>query len=314
VQGRLQLQFGERFGDSVSVAVSALPPGGLLTPPADLPLRQLFPGRIPDGAVGHDEFLRFPLRTYFLDGVDFLDDPFDLTVGAFDLRTGASHGEVLHRGFIAQNVFFALVRVEPRTPRSTFFFQGSAALERGPGGGLYRFNGAVHIPYPEGFLFPSPDLTTSYRAGPGSALEPFLRLQAMDSVPRPSRGARGGADRVTASNGNRFSYRYVLPGDRSREPASFEYTNHAQGATFRMTGLAWESFTHSRSPVRGGSDFDTVTFAGFGTWSKDPGGRLHVATVQVSTAPEAPYVSIQIDGAYVSNVNTKPEADEATLA
>jgi hypothetical protein len=314
ILGRLQVQFGERFGDSVQVAVSILPPGGLLTPPADLPLRQLFPGRIPDGGVGHDEFLRFPLRSYFLDGVDFLDDPFDLTVGAFDLRTGASLGEVLHRGFIGQNLFFALVRVEPRTPRSTFFFQGPAALERGPGGGRYRFNGVVHIPYPEGFLFPSPDLTTAYRAGPNSALDPFLRLQGMDSVPRPPGGVRGGADMVTASNGNRFSYRYALPGGPAGEPAAFEYVNHSQGATFRMTGLAWESFTHSRAPVGAEGDCDTVTFAGFGTWSKDPTGGLHVATVQVSTAAEAPYVSIQIDGAYVSNVNTKPEVDEATFA
>ena len=33
---------------------------------------------------------------------------------------------------------------------------------------------------------------------------------------------------------------------------------------------------------------------------------LHMATVQISTSPEHPYVSILIDGGKVSNVNTKP--------
>ena len=58
---------------------------------------------------------------------------------------------------------------------------------------------------------------------------------------------------------------------------------------------------------------DTVTFAGFGTWSKGPPDQLHVATVQVSTSREYPYVSIQIDSGLVSNVNTKPADDAATL-
>src|SRR5262249_12938099 len=69
IMGRVQLQFGERFGDSVPVAVSALPPGGLLARPDDTPLAEQFPSRLPGALVGHDEFLRFPLRTYFLDAV-----------------------------------------------------------------------------------------------------------------------------------------------------------------------------------------------------------------------------------------------------
>src|SRR5206468_3403156 len=36
--GRVLVQFGERFGDSVPVAVSTLPPGGALAPPPDSPL------------------------------------------------------------------------------------------------------------------------------------------------------------------------------------------------------------------------------------------------------------------------------------
>ena len=41
---------------------------------------------------------------------------------------------------------------------------------------------------------------------------------------------------------------------------------------------------------------------------------LHVATVQVMTNREAPYVRIQIGEGRVSNVNTKPVEDESTWA
>jgi hypothetical protein len=315
LMGRLQVQFGERFGGLVPVAISTLPPGGMLIRTADSPIAALFPGRLPGGLVGHDEFLRFPLRTYFLDAVSFVDDPFDLAVGAVDLRTGVVLGELTHRGFIDQNLFFALVRVEPRTPQSSFLFRGPASFERGAGGGLvYRFNGMVHIPYPEGFKFPAPDLATPYLAGPNSALDPFLRIQAMGGGPPPRSGARGGAEGVLASNGNRFSYRYTIPAPPAREQAAFEYTNHTQGGAFRMRALAWASFIHSRSRAAAGADYDTVTFAGFGSWSKDTANRAHVATVQVSTSREYPYVSIQIDGGLVSNVNTKPERDDSTFA
>jgi hypothetical protein len=33
-----------------------------------------------------------------------------------------------------------------------------------------------------------------------------------------------------------------------------------------------------------------------------------MCTAQISTAPEAPYVSILLDGGMLSNVNTKPPA------
>jgi hypothetical protein len=308
VAGRLLLQFGERFGDAVPVAVSALPPGGLLEPPPRTPLDDAFPGRLPAGLVGHDEFLRFPLRTYFLDGVSLIEDPFDLALGAVDVRTGQFIGGMLHRGFIGQNLFFALVRTEPRTPQSSFLFRGPARLETGPGGALaYRFEGDVHIPYPEGFKFPAPDLATAYVAGPASALDPYLRLRAASDT-RPAGRVRGGASDVAASNGTRFSYRYDLPADPGRDRPTFEYTNHTQGGTFTLTALAWCAVT--RPPTAPG---DTVTFTGYGRWSNDPAGR-HPAAVQVSAARGAEYVSIQIGGGRVSNVNTKPAADVAARA
>ena len=50
---------------------------------------------------------------------------------------------------------------------------------------------------------------------------------------------------------------------------------------------------------------DCVTFTGIGLWSLDMTGP-HMATVQISTAPDASYVSILLDGGMLSNVNTKP--------
>src|SRR5439155_26444195 len=100
--------------------------------------------------------------------------------------------------------------------------------------------------------------------------------------------------------------RYRIPADPGRERATFEYTNRAQGGSFRMTGLAWVSFTHSRTRPVNTAGCDTVTFTGYGTWSRDRADRLHLAPVQVSAARDAPHVSIQIDVGLVSNVNTKP--------
>ena len=63
--------------------------------------------------------------------------------------------------------------------------------------------------------------------------------------------------------------------------------------------MCFNSLT-SRQPA---GSYDTVTFTGYGTWSKDD--DRHLATVQISVAPDAPYVAIQIDG-NLSNVNLKP--------
>ncbi|HEX6861302.1 MAG TPA: hypothetical protein VF414_00720, partial [Thermoanaerobaculia bacterium] len=311
VMGRLEVQLGERFGDSVSVAVSSLSPGGLLENTVPQPLAAVFPGRLYSGPIGHDEFLRFPLRTYFLDAVNFLDDPFDLAVGAVDLRTGDFLNEFLRRGLIGQDVFFALVRVEPRTPQSSFFFRGPARLERGPHGEpAFRLKAEVNIPYPPGFLFPAPDLATGFVIGPGSALDPFLWLRAIGDDGDPKAVKQGEAKRVRASTGEEFSYRYSIAADPAREAPFFEYTNHSQQeGKFRLTTLAWASFVHSLGSRPEGEQYDTVTFTGYGTWSLDGGRRPHAVTVQVCTSAETPYVSIQIDGGLVSNVNTKP-ADE----
>lgn len=301
--GRLEIQFGERTGDSLPIAIQSLAPGGLLADVRPSPLIEAFPGRLYDGPHGFDEFLRFPLRTYYLDDVYILDDPFDVSVGLVDLRSGRAIGEILHRGFIGQDLIFALLRVEPRTPKGSFLFRGPTRFERSPGGGtVMRFKGEVDVPYPAGYAFPQPNLATAFVIGGESKLDPFYWLHAIDDEDSAS-GKSGGAEDVPASNGERFSYRYRMPADPAREASSFVYSNHTQGGRFHLRRLAWLDFADVGS---GGSRPDTVTFSGFGVWEKDGVETRAQAAVQVSTAPGAAYVGIQIDGGAISNVNTKP--------
>jgi len=308
--GRVLVQFGERAGNSVPIYVSAMIPGGYLAPMPPSPISQLFPGRLSPGPSAFNEFLRFPRRSYYLDDVYLLSDPFDLSVAAVDVRSGAILGQQLHRGFIGQNVFFALLRVEPRTPQESFQFRGPAIFQRTRAGQtVYRFQGQVHIPYPPGFQFPDPNLATSFPAGPGSALDPYFWVQAMagGEPPPPSYFKEGGGREVLASSGDRFTYRYSIPARPHRRHAVFEYTNHSQQGSFRMRSLSWVGFGNARTSRDRRGTYDVVTFAGYGTWSKAGVESLVEATVQVSTAATAPYVGIQIGGGGISNVDTKPE-------
>ena len=306
LMGRLRLQFGERSANSVPVFVSLLTPGGALYPMQATPISQAFPGRLSPGPHGFDEFLRFPLRTYFLETVSFFDDPFDLSMGAVDVNTGQFIGGLLHRGFLAQDVFFALVRIEPRTPRSSFLFAGPASLEKGEiGQSIFRLQSTTRLPYPEGFLFPQPDLATGYVVGPGSFLEPYLWIQAIGEPSGSARVLEGEASQVLASNGNTFSYRYSLS-DGPSGHQFFEYVNHSQEGRFRLNTLIWVKFMNSSKSDGQWAEYDTLTFAGFGTWSKGGVEKTSVVTVQISNAPAARYVGIQVEAGEISNVNTKP--------
>jgi len=314
VMGRVQIQFGAKTGSSVPIAVTAMNPGGLLTDMASSPITAVFPGQLSPGPQGFYEMLRFPLRTYSLDDLAIIDDPFDISMGLVDLTSGALVNQVLHRGFIHQDLIFALLRVEPRTPKDSFHFRGPARLERGPDGrAVFRFNGLVRVPYPTGFLFPQPNLTTALVVGPDSVLDPFLWFQAMAGGKNPETVMKGEETDVIASTGDRFSYQYVIATDLARVPPVFEYENHTQNGLFVMHGLSWMSFTNSRLAKQETGEFDTVTFTGFGVWKKNGVETIQQAAVQITTAAEARYVGIQISNGEVSNVNTKPQTEETAL-
>lgn len=303
--GRLLVQFGERTRDSVPVLISTLVPGGMLATPPDSPMAKAFPGRLSLGLLGHDEVLHFPHAAYPMRDVCFVDDPFEFSIGSVDLKTGLFLTPLLYRGFIVQNLLMALMTLEPRTPKSSFFFRGPAAFETDASGQtVLSFNGTVRVPYPEGFRFPQPDLRSTFIVGPNSALDPYLYFQGTDGIAPAPDGKSGGARDVIASNGQRFSYNYSIPGYPSGKPASFEYVNETAGGTFRMGSLVWVNFSNGGHDCPPGS-CEVVSFTGIGLWSQDT-QRPHMATVQVSTSPALPYVTILIDGGLISNVNTKP--------
>ena len=70
---------------------------------------------------------------------------------------------------------------------------------------------------------------------------------------------------------------------------------HASDGEFRVS-----------SAQEGLDGYDTVSFAGFGMWSRDRDAGLHLVCAQISEAAALPYVSIQIGGGRVANVDTKP--------
>jgi hypothetical protein len=304
VQGRIQIQYGERFGDAVPVHISLLAPAGLLENPSLQPLQSVFPARLSRGLLGHNEFLQFPLRTYYLDNVYLLEDPFDLALGAADVRTGDVIGDIVHRGFIGQDTFFALERVEPRTPQESFRFRGPASFRRGNQQLSYEFNGQLTIPYPEGFLFPATDLATGVVVGPNSKLDPFMDIVAVHPDQHRQVAKSGRAKDVISSIGARFSYEYSVASDGPFQPARFRYNNELKNAAFELLPGGLSAVTFHQSGPGENTRADTVTFTGFGTWTIGTCRSLQQATVQVSTTPRAPYVSILIEGGRVSSVNT----------
>ncbi len=301
---RYSVHFGERFGDAVSIHITCLPPGGLLAEVPLTPLAAAFGSRIPRGAAGHDEWLRFGKMTYQMSDVSMVGDPLDVPLVAVNLKTGKFVGDLLHRGIISQRVIRRLLEVEPRTPTETFTFRGPGGIEEGSDGQMIlRFNGVQYLPYPEGFKFPTPDLKSYIVIGPDSVLLPFLRHQAM-RVQGRAWMARSGEARITSSLGQEFSYKYSIPA--GREKPTFEYTNFTIGGTFELDCLTWLNYLRSRTSTAAPGECDTVTICGLGRWSGDPTGGVHVLSFQLCTSPRFPYVSVLIDGGTTSNVNTKP--------
>jgi hypothetical protein len=308
--GRVMIQFGSRFGDLVPFSARMLPPAGSLNLANLSPLQDVFPGRLTRGMVGHDAVLRFTAQQYRQSDLYLLDDPFDIAVGAVNVYTGEVIGDFLHRGFLGQALFFALVRVEPRTPQGSFEYRGPAWFERGPNGQIrFHFNGTVFLPYPEGFLWPLSDLANGVPIGPNSRLDPFFQVDAIYEPKQRFAQKQGSAKMQLAPTGDRFSYRYRVSNDPAMK-SEFEYENHSQEATFVMHSLTAVDFVGFRPD---GREYDIATFAGFGRWSRDTTARPRLANVQVSTVPGRHYISILIDGGHVSNVDTQLPSERPPL-
>ncbi|MBK9169939.1 MAG: hypothetical protein IPM24_21100 [Bryobacterales bacterium] len=304
LSGRFEMQFGSRYGDVVPVSIWALPPGALLAEPPPSPL----PG-FGISLLGHDERLVFPNFTYEPKEVALSSDPFDTSIGIVDLRTGRFLGDLVYRGFPAQDLLFTILALNGgRVPPDSFRWRGPARFERAPNGGTYfRMNADVFLDFST-FIFPEPDYNPArgWRAGPEGELNPFLNFEAYRPGGTPASVRSGQYTGLRSSFGDTVSLGFSIPcaGDG---PASFEYTNGAsaaRGGTFRMETLGYVNCFNSRQSTLPAGSYDTISFTGFGTWSKDD--EVHLATVQVSEAEGQFYWSVQVDGGLLSNANNKP--------
>ncbi|MGY8689247.1 MAG: hypothetical protein ACKVHP_16120, partial [Verrucomicrobiales bacterium] len=274
LMGRLRIQFGPRSGDTVSMALSFLPPGGLLSEEPK-PLPYLPPGT-PRGLVGFNEQMTFPKGVrYNQKRLSSSMDPNNLAVCAVNVKTGRITDELLCRSFVVQKLFVNLIVVEPCTPNDSFLYQGPARFTSGPDGELvFALNGEVFIPYPKGFRFPAPtdDGEPAYDVVADSRLDPFLRILASKRESATGVLSSGGKENdpkwinETSSIGQKFSYRFSV--DHSNSKVFFEYLNRdkATGGTFKLHQVSWISATNSPGSGATSGQADTVTFSGFGSW------------------------------------------------
>jgi len=96
------------------------------------------------------------------------------------------------------------------------------------------------------------------------------------------------ANAVLASTGDRFSYSYFIPGGAAHHKASFEYENHSQQRKFHMHCLAWVGFSNSGTSRAKTGEYDTVTFTGYGIWSKGGVDSLQQTAVQPRSRRKSP--------------------------
>jgi hypothetical protein len=306
--GRIEVQFGTPVGNFVPIAINPLPPEGLLATPPAFPIAGLSLG-----FLGFDEDLVFPNLTYHVDGPAITDDPFDFCVGELNLTTGFVQGELLWRTFWTHDLLQAiLAQNNGRILPTSFEERGPAWFQIGPNNSLvFRYNASSYLDY-TGFVFPGPDYGNSahsFTALTGSYLTPFYRMQSEMITDTPATVFTNSAS-ITSTFGQAFTYSMNIPCSGQGE-SSFTYTNNnarpstgTLGGTFTMTNLASVSCTNSLTSKLPAGQYDTIAFSGYGTWSNDK--SPHLATVAFSKAADAPYIGIQIDGASLSNADTKP--------
>ena len=305
IQGRLQIQFGPRSGNTVSFAVTSLVPEGLLADPPESAI--LGHGPAP-GLLGQPEILKFPLQTYNLQRVVFVDEPYNFPQGAIDLETGRVIGKMVYPSFYGQSLADVLYyQNAPRIDKVPFDLIANYALfeKASDGSTVFRYAGEHKRSFAT-YLFPSPDsvLAKAFVGGPDASLDLFLNLRAVSPAAVTPERKTGGATNVLSSLGERFSYNYSVPCD-GVGTGTFEYTN---GGTFRMSRIGAVTCFG-----------DTLTLSAFGTWSTDfVGADPRLATVQISTTPGASYVGILVyqnpdpsQNVILSAANTKPAATPA---
>jgi hypothetical protein len=331
LQGRMQIQFGPKIGNSVPFQISVLPPDGLFAEP---PINPLTGPGFRGFLMGSNQQLHFPNLTYTQHKLYFVDEPYNRASGMIDLASGQIMGEFTYPMFIDQSVIEALIpdnngRVstdpfylvamrptqDPGDPNYAFF-------EKEPNGQtMFRANLFHHRTFAT-YCFPQPGLLPNqcWVSGPGGNLNIFGKLQAVHLADPANPGSAVMTDNRTfvSSLGDTFSYNFTVACNPSGQPFSFTYSNNSTGAaggTFNMTHLASVSCTNSKVSTAAPGNYDQVAITGFGTWSRDPVSLSSVAALpttprfmsaSISVDPVNPFASVIVFARYPGEPATFP--------
>jgi hypothetical protein len=309
IMGSLQVQFGTPNGKYVPVYIRSFAPTGFLAPPPPFPIAGLSLG-----FFGADTHLKFPLQTDPVVGVVVVDDPFDYAVGDMDITTGQIVGGLTWRSFWNHTLLQAVLNLNGPRGLIPFSFQqrGPALFQYGPNKEImFRYDSTALLPFTN-YLWPSPDYSdpsSAYNAGPGSFAQPFVRIQAALATDTPTSVMSGGQTNQTSTFGENFSYTYSIPCSGTGSNPTFTYTNGGQitkghAGTFILQRLSAVACINSLTSTLPPGNYDSLQFTAYGTWSAD--SNPHFASVNISTNPNAPYVSILIDGNTLSNADISP--------
>lgn len=326
LQGRFQIQFGAKTGNTVPFQISVLPPEGLFADPPNNPQTGAgFRGFL----MGANQKLLFPSgQSYNQHKVYFVDEPYNRAAGMIDLTSGRIMGEFTYPMFIDQSIIEALVPDNNGRISSDPFYlvamrppqrpddPNYAFFEKEPNGQTMLRMNTLHKRTFDTFCFPQPTLLPNqcWVAGAGANLNIFGKFQAAHLADPANPGSAVLTDRRTFTSpvGDTFSYNLSVPCDAPGRSVSFVYTNNnsgPSGGTFTMTHPASVSCTNSKVSTAAQGNYDQVAVTGFGTWSKDPSGSLpRFAAASVSVDPANPFATIIVFAKYPGEPKTLPGA------
>jgi hypothetical protein len=336
LQGRVQLQFGPREGNSVPFQIAVLPPEGLFAEP---PNSEILGAGFRGVLMGTNQQLHFPAgQVYNQHKLYFADEVYNRATGMIDLASGKVVGEFIYPMYIDQSIiesllpdnngrvstdpFFLVALRAPQAPDDPNY----AFLEKEPNGEtMLRLNLFHHRSF-ETFCYPQPSLLPNQcyiaAANTGSNLNIFGKIQAvhLKDPGNPVPVTLSDNRTFTSSLGDTFSYNFNVACNPIGKPFSFTYSNNdagPSGGTFTMTHLVSVSCTNSKVSPVGPTGYDQVAVTGFGTWSKDHVvGATEAAlptqprflTASISVDPANPYAAIIVFNNYPGENMTLPGA------
>jgi hypothetical protein len=335
LQGRMQVQFGPREGNTVPFQLLAMVPEGLFAePPNSSILGAGFRGFL----LGTNQQLHFPNYLYNQHKLLYADEVHNRAAGMIDLTSGQVIGEFIYPMYIDQSIieallpdnngrvttdpFFLVSQRPPQNPEDpTYMF-----FEKGVNGqttlraNLFHHRSFATYCYPQPSLLPNACWVSP--ADGGGNLNIFGKIQAVHLANPANPGSAVMSDNktFTSSLGDTFSYNFSAACDPAGKPFSFTYNNNnsgPSGGTFTMTHLVSVSCTNSAVSKAAPGNYDHIAISGFGVWSKDAVVGPTVAdlpptprfmSASISTDPANPFAAILVYSKYPGENQTLPGA------